>query len=282
MTITASRLFEISHDVDLVPQRATLPSGLSLEYVTHGDADGVPVVLLHGVTDSWRSFEPLLPHLPASIRAVAVTQRGHGDSDKPDDGYRASDFARDIAELLDVLDVPSAIIVGHSMGATHAARMALDHPHRVRGLVLLGAFASYQQSLEAVEFHRDAVASLIDPVPQSLAREFQQSTLAQPVSSDYFETVVTESLKPPARVWRATFDALLDDECAAEWEAIAAPTLLLWGARDAFSRLVQQYALVEAIAHTQFIMYERAGHALHWEEPARVAADIAAFVDTNR
>src|SRR5690606_5020260 len=182
MSITATRLFDTTSTPALEPQRVTLASGLSLEYVDHGDPDGVPVVLLHGVTDSWRSFQPLLPHLPASIRAVAVTQRGHGDSDKPAGGYRAHDFASDVAEMLDALAVPSAVIVGHSMGATHAARIALDYPHRVRGLVLLGAFASYQQSTEAVAFHRDAVSAVTDPVPQELARDFQQGTLAQPVS----------------------------------------------------------------------------------------------------
>ncbi len=279
MSITATRLFHTTHGPATEPRRLTLASGLSLEYVDHGNADGVPVVLLHGVTDSWRSFQPLLPHLPASIRAVAVSQRGHGGSDKPATGYRSADFARDVAELLDALAVPSAFIVGHSMGATHAARIALDYPRRVRGLALLGAFAAYQQCPDVLQFHADAVSSLSDPVPEDLVRDFQQSTLAQPVPAGYLETVIAESLKVPAHVWRETFTALLDDECAAEWDAIAAPVLLLWGARDAFSRLAQQYALVEAIAHTQFITYERAGHALHWEEPARVAADIVAFTE---
>ena len=60
-----------------------LPTGVTLPYVEQGDPDGVPVILLHGVTDSWRSFEPVLPHLPPSIRAFALTQRGHGDADRP-------------------------------------------------------------------------------------------------------------------------------------------------------------------------------------------------------
>ena len=51
-----------------------------------GGRGGVPVVMLHGVTDSWRSFEPVLPHLPDDIRAIAVTLRGHGDAPKPESG----------------------------------------------------------------------------------------------------------------------------------------------------------------------------------------------------
>ena len=60
-----------------------LSTGVTLPYVEQGDPDGVPVILLHGVTDSWRSFEPVLPHLPPSIHAFALTQRGHGDADRP-------------------------------------------------------------------------------------------------------------------------------------------------------------------------------------------------------
>ena len=57
-----------------------LPTGVTLQYVEQGDPAGIPVLLLHGATDSWRSFEPVLPHLPSSIRAFALTQRGHGDA----------------------------------------------------------------------------------------------------------------------------------------------------------------------------------------------------------
>jgi pimeloyl-ACP methyl ester carboxylesterase len=49
-------------------ERVELPDGLELDYVDQGDRDGVPVVFLHGITDSWRSFEPVMPHLPASLR----------------------------------------------------------------------------------------------------------------------------------------------------------------------------------------------------------------------
>jgi pimeloyl-ACP methyl ester carboxylesterase len=74
----------------------TLSSGITLEYVRRGDTSGVPVILLHGVTDSWRSFEWMLPRLPSTINAYAISVRGHGGSDRPAHGYEAEDFARDI------------------------------------------------------------------------------------------------------------------------------------------------------------------------------------------
>src|SRR5688572_4155025 len=110
-----------------------LSTGVTLPYVEQGDPSGVPVVLLHGVTDSWRSFEPVLPFLPGSIRAFALTQRGHGDADRPAADYRPSDMAADVAAFLTSQGLDSAVIVGHSMGSTVALQYALDYPERTRG-----------------------------------------------------------------------------------------------------------------------------------------------------
>ncbi len=65
-----------------VAKTVELPSGIRLPYVAQGDPTGIPMLLLHGVTDSWRSFECVFPYLPRSIRAIAPTQRGHGDADE--------------------------------------------------------------------------------------------------------------------------------------------------------------------------------------------------------
>jgi pimeloyl-ACP methyl ester carboxylesterase len=72
---------------------AALSTGVTLPYVEQGDPAGTPVVLLHGITDSWRSFEPVLPYLPDSIRAFALTQRGHGDADRPAAAYHPRHLA---------------------------------------------------------------------------------------------------------------------------------------------------------------------------------------------
>lgn len=90
-----------------------LPHRLKLEYVEQGDRNGVPVIFLHGITDSWRSFELVLPHVPKSVRAFALSQRGHGESERPQSDYHPRDFADDVAAFMDALELKRAVIVGH-------------------------------------------------------------------------------------------------------------------------------------------------------------------------
>ena len=104
-------------DTSLAIKSVELANQVRLCYAEQGDSSGVPVVFLHGATDSWRSFERVLPHLPESIRAFAVTQRGHGDSSRPATGYRPGDFAADLSGFMDALQLKTAIIAGHCMGA---------------------------------------------------------------------------------------------------------------------------------------------------------------------
>lgn len=261
-----------------VERTIELTNGVKLRYVEQGDPAGAPVLFLHGITDSWRSFEPVLPHLPASIHAFAISQRGHGDSDRPAADYNTRDFAADIAAFMDAFNLERAVIAGHSMGSSIARRFALDYPERTLGLVLMGSFFAFRGNPELADL-RDAVSRLTDPVDYGFALEFQQSTLAGPVPQTYLDVVVEESLKVPARVWRAALEGLLEDDHTAELRRIDSPTLIVWGDKDAFCPDSDQQALRAAIRGSQLITYPGVGHALHWEEPERFAADLAAFAE---
>jgi non-heme chloroperoxidase len=257
-----------------------LPHRVKLPYVEQGDPSGVPVLLLHGYTDSWYSFEPVLPHLPRSIHAFALTQRGHGDADRPAAGYRTRDFAADVAAFTEALGLGQIVVVGSSMGSTNAQRFAIDYPERVLGLVLASSFATYRGNPTIVDFWQSGVSQLTDPIDPGFAREFQESTLAQPISPAFLDTIVQESLKVPARVWRAAFEGFLEDDFVSELDKIKAPTLLIWGAQDTLCPRHDQDAFLRAIPSARLVVYESAGHALHWEEPERFAADLVAFIKT--
>ena len=256
-----------------------LPTGVTLSYVEQGEPNGMPVILLHGVTDSWHSFELVLPHLPPSIHAFALTQRGHGDSDRPMTGYGFHDFAADVAAFMDILQLETAVLVGHSMGSGVAQRFALDYPNRLLGLVLVGSFAILPGNPSVQEFWDSVVSTLTDPIDPNLVHEFQQSTLAQPVPAVFYETVVQESLKVPARVWQMIFSTFLQEDWSEELSKITTPTLILWGDRDMYFPRIDQDMLVNAIPGSRLLVYRGAGHALHWEEPARFAHDVVAFIE---
>jgi non-heme chloroperoxidase len=256
-----------------------LRSRIKLQYVERGDPSSAPIVLLHGYTDSWRPFELLLPHLPKSLHAYALTQRGHGDADRPVTGYDAYDFAADLAAFMDELGIERAILAGHSMGTQIAQRFAIDYPGRTLALVLMGAFSTLGGNRAVRELWDSAVATLKDPVEPGFAREFQESTLANPVPEAFLDTIVAESLKVPARVWRAALQGQMQTDLSPELARIKAPTLIIWGSKDGICTRREQDRLAASIRGSEFVPYAGAGHGVHWEQPKRVAVDLRAFAE---
>ncbi len=266
-------------DMAPVVRSVELPNQVKLPYVEQGDPLGVPVVLLHAIADSWRSFERVLPHLPDSIHAFALTQRGHGDASRPVEGYRPHDFAADLAAFMDALHLEAAVIAGGSSGGFVARRFAIDHPERTLGLILLGSPATLRDKPGVLEMWDSTLSKLTDPVDPGFVREFAESTLAQLVPQALVETMVQEGLKVPARVWRATFEGLLEDDSFGELNKINVPTLIVWGDQDAFLPRGDQETLQAAITGARLVVYPGAGHAVYWEEPDSVASDLAAFIE---
>jgi non-heme chloroperoxidase len=259
-----------------------LPNRVKLPYVEQGDASGVSLLLLHAIADSWHAFEPVLAHLPNSIHAFALTQRGHGDASRPKAGYRVHDFATDLAAFMDAIQLDAAVIAGGSSGGFVARRFAIDHPKRTLGLVLMGSPARLRDKPGLQELWDSTVSKLTDPIDPGFVREFAASTLAQPVPQAFFETIVQENLRVPAFVWRATFEGLMADDSFGELHKIKAPTLLMWGDQDAILPLSDQEALAAAIPGSRLVVYPGAGHAFYWEEPDRIASDLVAFIEDRR
>jgi len=251
-------------------------NNISLPYVEQGDASGVPVLLLHGATDSWRAFEPVLRHLPDDIHGVAVTLRGHGDAPKPDSGYALDDFAGDVAALIDELGLGPVVLAGHSLGSLVASRVAIDHPERLAGLVLAGAFGHPLSANPTMDEVRP-FTELEDPVRREVPYEFQSSTLTRQLPDGMLDGFVDESMKVPAHVWRGIFSNVPRVDLSGELGAITAPTLIVQGSADMYVSQSDSDMLLDAIPDSRLIVYEGAGHAFHWEQPERFAADLVAF-----
>jgi 2-(acetamidomethylene)succinate hydrolase len=99
--------------------------------------EGTPAIFLHGITSNSAVFDPLLLNLKNRFRCIAVDQRGHGLSDKPDDGYGAKDYSEDLVALIRTLNAGPAIIVGHSLGARNGIEAAAMDPELIKCLVAI-------------------------------------------------------------------------------------------------------------------------------------------------
>jgi non-heme chloroperoxidase len=261
-----------------VVKAVQLATGVRLQYIEQGNPAGMPVVLLHGITDSLHSFDLVLPHLPTSWHVFALSQRGHGDSSCPANGYAPRDFAADVAAFLDTHKIQRAVIVGHSMGSLVAQRFALDFPTRTHALVLAGTCASLRGHQGVRDFWDTTIAKLRDPIDPQMVRGFQESTIHQPLPSTFLDLAVKESLKVPARVWRAAFAGLLQTDHRPELERIKVPTLIVWGEKETYFLRADQEALVAAIKSARLVAWPDAGHALHWEYPQRFALELVNFL----
>jgi pimeloyl-ACP methyl ester carboxylesterase len=187
-------------------------------------------------------------------------------------------MSNDLQAFMDALGLRTAVIVGHSMGASVAQRFVIDHPDRVTALVLMGAFSNFEDPGIA-DFVASSIAPLTDPIAPAFAREWQLSTLAREMAPDHLDTIVAETLKVPARVWREAFAGFLrTPDFTSELTGVSVPALLMWGDRDAYALRPAQDRLLAVIPGARLITYEGNGHAFHWEDPERFATDLTAFV----
>lgn len=254
-----------------------LKTGVKLEYVESGDPHGIPVILLHGLTDSWHSYETVIPHLSTN-RVFALTFRGHGNSDKPVDDYEVKTLAADVSEFMEKINLNSAVVVGFSMGGSVAQKFVIDYPQKTLGLVLIGSFASFTDQPAMLEFKK-VIDQLSDPVDPKFITDFQRGTIAGYVPDRFFKTVCSESAKVPARVWKSVTTSFMKASYLDELRKTTKPVLVLWGDKDYLSPEAHQHMFAEQIPGAKLIIYRSAGHALHWEQPIRFAEDLRTFIN---
>lgn len=255
---------------------AQLATGVRLHYAEQGDPSGEAIVFIHGWPDSWFTFSRVLAALPTQYHAFALDMRGFGDSQRPGCCYSIDDFASDVVAFLDSVNVQQATLVGHSFGTFVARRVAETNPARVARLVLIGSAAT--PANDVLLEVQAIVQDLSDPLPEEFVREFQASTAYAPVPDAFFERIVVESLKLPARLYREVIDSMIAYTDADQLGQISAPTLVVWGEHDALFPREEQERLVAAIPDARLRIYEEIGHCPNWECPEQVARDIDRFM----
>jgi len=257
---------------------AHLTTGLRLHYAEQGDREEKAIIFLHAYADSWFSYGRVLPLLSPAYHAFALDQRGHGDSDKPECCYAADDYAADVDAFMEAVGIDEATLVGDSSGGLIAQRVALDYPHRVSRLVLIGSPTTLVDNEAVIEWW-ESLRTLEDPIPPEFVRELLESIIHHPVPEEFLERAISQSLKVPARVWRDYWEGVvLGVDDTARLGEIGAPTMILWGEWDALLPREEQERRAAAIPDATLLVYPETGHLAHWVRPGWVVRDLEAFL----
>jgi pimeloyl-ACP methyl ester carboxylesterase len=227
-----------------------------IRYRVAGEGD--PLLLVHGLAGSWRWWAPVLPPLGARREVHLVDLPGFG-------AVRGGRFLlRDapvlVGALADDLGLPSVDLAGHSLGGLVSARLAAVRPELVRRLVLVapaGALA------------RSSMRAHLLPLAASALR-------ARPSLN---ALIAADALRAgPWTLWRAARELLADD-LRAELGAIRAPTLLVWGQRDALVPPALAAAFTDAVPDTSLVVLPGVGHVPMVERPQAFADALLEFLD---
>ena len=195
-------------------------NGLQMYYEIHGNGgECPPLLLLHGSLGSLEMFRDLLPDLMAGRQVLAIDQQAHGRTADIDRPLRYEQLADDSAAFLDWLGVRQADVLGYSMGAGNAVRLAVQHPRLVRKLV--SACATYT--------NRHIFPEVLD----GLERFFTPEVFAgSPLEADYARIAPRPEEFPVLVKKVKDLTRGNTDWPAADFRAIAAPTLLIVGDAD--------------------------------------------------
>ena len=252
-----------------------LANGVRLAYVDIGEASLPPLLLIHGFTDSSRTWSGITDALPG-YRLIMPDLRGHGDSSAPEDGYTSAHFADDMRQLLDTLGITQCPIIGHSLGGMIAQTFAAGFPDRVEKLILIGTSAAPANKVTLdLSAEIDSLQPPIDP-----ESPFMLQWYANPgqVDETFLATLRREAARIPIHVLKQTMNAVRSTSLLGDTQNITAPTLLIWGDADPFFGGNEQQEMRDAIANCSIAVLPGMGHNPFWEEPQQLAEMMLAFL----
>ena len=241
-----------------------------------------PVLLLHGIGNYARYWDLVADAVGGRMRLIASDARGHGQSAAPGDPamYASREFVADAIAILDAAGVDGALIVGHSMGGGHAARIAISHPQRARGLVLV----DWSPAPLTAGAHRARRLSL--ERPPSFADDAAALAYLRETSPGYTDAVYDNRLAhafvrgAEGLTWRSSPRALrailsgTSDDAVPDLADIACPVLVVRGTRSNVLSAETARGMTERIADARSLELD-AGHNVALERPAELADAIS-------
>lgn len=247
------------------------------------DAPNSPVVMINGLGASAHDWGPLLALLGTERRIVVFDNRGAGRSAIPDDPVSLELLASDTVAVMDAHGIESADVIGYSMGGMIAQLVALEHPGRLRRLVLLGTHPGARSAVRSRPRAR-AVLSPEEDLPREDLVRIQYEAFVAPGfrerEPETFEEMlgVRMSHLAPLYAWRRQLQAVVESERAERIPGIRAPTLVIHGEADPLIPLENGRMLAELIPGARLVTLSDSGHMLNWEAPEAVAVAVLSFL----
>jgi pimeloyl-ACP methyl ester carboxylesterase len=249
---------------------------------------GAPLVLLHGLCDSHRTWLPVAPALARSRRVFMLDLAGHGESSRPDAPYTLDWHANVVGSWLGELGLTGVDLVGHSYGGGVAQWMLLGHRERIRRLALeapggLGRavgvalrWASFPYFVEAFgqPFMAFGTTRALNAAGGAFLDE-EIAILAKYNSTPETARAFSRSVRDVINAW-GQHRHFLD---RAHEVAALPPTALFWGDADPLIPIEHGIEALEVLKGATLTRFAGAGHFPHREQPERFVETLEAFLD---
>ena len=247
-----------------------------LHYDCAGAKNAPALVFANSLGTDLHIWDEVAGRLREDFRIVRYDKRGHGLSEAPPPPYSARDLSEDLVGLMDLLDIGRAVICGVSVGGIIAQRLALDHPERIRALVLsdtgarIGSVQSWQERIDLV--CAQGLEAWKEPTMERwFSRRYRQRHAAA------VRGYSTMLMKTTPDGYVGTCYALRDADFRSTASRIKLPTLVLSGAEDIATPPELGRELASLIPGAEFSLIEGAGHLPCIEEPVAVAERMIEF-----
>ncbi len=244
---------------------------------------GPAVILLHGYPLSRAMWASQIPELTTRYRLIMPDMRGMGETPPSDVEMTMDTLADDVVALLDHLRISGPVVVGGlSMGGYVAQAFAINHPDRLRGLILMDTKAVNDTPDMAAKREETAAEVLetgdvVKVVESMIPRLFSPDTLSEPERIAPLKAVM-EATTPKGVAGALRAMAVRPDR-RPDLYKIQVPTLVLVGAEDAIATPTEAQAIADAMPDSRFAVIPQAGHMAPWENPEVVNAAILDFLD---